>query len=155
MNQKGSMFNTSSSSGGPGKATFTFVCEAGGDTVEFTSSTPDPAYSTPLPPSALSGTYTSGPAANSLGQALTLVVDDGAGTIAVPGGDAITVALTVPDPGKSAVDLTLTYTPAGGVAENPAAGAGIPLPVQGSTARVLTLGAAGGTRSICGTFTKS
>ncbi|MDR3671248.1 MAG: hypothetical protein P4L36_10400 [Holophaga sp.] len=97
------MFNTSSSSGGPGSATFTFVCEAGGDSVKFISSTPDPAYATPLPPAALSGTYTSEPAANSLGQALTLVVNDRAGTVAVPGGDSFTVALTVPDPGKSAL----------------------------------------------------
>lgn len=155
MHQKGSMFNTSSSSGGPGSATFTFVCEAGGDSVKFISSTPDPAYATPLPPAALSGTYTSEPAANSLGQALTLVVNDRAGTVAVPGGDSFTVALTVPDPGKSALDLTLTYTPAGGLPENPAAGTGSFVPARGSKARVLTFGAAGGTRAFCGKFTKS
>ena len=154
MFEKGSQFNDASSTGSPGSATFSFFCKAGGDSLEFVSNAPDPAYKTPLKLTILSGTYTSQSSDNSLGQALTLVVNDGEGAVSIPGGDAFRVAFTLPDPGRSALDLTLTYTPAQLSSENPVPGTGIYLPAQGNEHPILIVGAAGGTRSFCGKFTK-
>lgn len=56
---------------------------------------------------------------------------------------------------REPVDLSLSYTPAGLLAENPVPGTGSCVPVRGSAARILTFGAAGGTRSFCGKFTKN
>lgn len=145
---------SSSSSAGAASGTYAFSCKIPGDAVWFESATPDPSYTTPMRLADLSGTYASQAADNSLGHPLSLVVDGGTGTVAVPGGDAFTVAFTLPDPARSAVDLTLTYSPAGLTTENPVPGNGACVLASGGAERTLIFGAAGGTRSFCGKFTK-
>jgi hypothetical protein len=155
MTARGSFLDAESGSDGSDVDTYTFTCRIGGDSLRFVSSAPDPAHDSPLTTADLSGTYTSLASDNSLGHLLTLVLADGAGTVAIPGGDRFAVTFTIPDPGKSAVNLSLTHTPDGLGAESPVPGTGCCTPSQGGRARVLTFGAAGGTRSFCGTFTRN
>jgi hypothetical protein len=155
MTEKGSFLDAQAGSDGSDVDTYTFTCRVGGDNLRFVSSAPDPAHDSPLTLADLSGTYTSLASDNSLVQPLTLVLADGAGTVATAGGDRFAVTFTIPDPGRSAVSLSLTCTPDSLEVENPVPGTGCCTPSQGGRARVLTFGAAGGTRSFCGTFTRN
>ena len=49
MFEKGSQFNHASPTGCPGHASYTFWCKAGGDGVEFVSTTRGPAWTSPTP----------------------------------------------------------------------------------------------------------